>query len=189
MKLLIVGDSFASNWKLKYPTADGWPNKLAVEFDTVNLAQAGCSEYRILKQLESIDLSPFQKIIISHTNPYRIYTEYNPVRRQDPLHQHCDLLYNDVVCLASRHREYQSVVSYFEKFYSLEHADYVYRKIRQDIDQKVGDRALQITHTPSQGEFDLDFSRDFEKYPGVINHYNDLGNTKVFQEIMKKISI
>ena len=51
MKILICGDSFAADWTIKYP-GQGWPNMLSQQYEIVNLAQAGCSEYKILKQLE-----------------------------------------------------------------------------------------------------------------------------------------
>ena len=51
MKILICGDSFAADWTVKYP-GQGWPNMLAEIHEVTNLAQAGCSEYKILKQLE-----------------------------------------------------------------------------------------------------------------------------------------
>jgi len=48
MKILICGDSFAADWTVKYP-GQGWPNMLAQQHEIVNLAQAGCSEYKIFK--------------------------------------------------------------------------------------------------------------------------------------------
>ena len=60
MKLLITGDSFASNWYPKYKEK-GWPNYLEEKFQVTNLAQAGCSEYKIYKQLRSINLKKFEQ--------------------------------------------------------------------------------------------------------------------------------
>ena len=54
MKILILGDSFATDWTSKYPQGKGWPNLLAEKFDVTNLAQAGISEYKILKQIKSV---------------------------------------------------------------------------------------------------------------------------------------
>ena len=45
--ILIIGDSFAADWTVKYPTVVGWPNLLAKNYNVVNLAQAGAGEYKI----------------------------------------------------------------------------------------------------------------------------------------------
>ena len=54
MKILIVGDSFAADWAIKYKSISGWPNLLAEKFEVVNLAQAGVSEYKIYQQVLSV---------------------------------------------------------------------------------------------------------------------------------------
>ena len=56
MHLLIIGDSFAADWSVKYADKKGWPNFLAEKYSVTNLAQAGCSEYKIKKQLDSVNL-------------------------------------------------------------------------------------------------------------------------------------
>jgi hypothetical protein len=55
MNLLICGDSFAADWTVKYP-GEGWPNLMSKIHNVTNLAQAGCGEYKVLKQLESVNL-------------------------------------------------------------------------------------------------------------------------------------
>jgi hypothetical protein len=54
-RLLITGDSFAANWQIKY-NGVGWVNLLENDFEVKNIAQAGVSEYKIMKQLENQNL-------------------------------------------------------------------------------------------------------------------------------------
>ena len=95
MNILIVGDSFAADWTVKYKGI-GWPNMLSKRHNVTNLAQAGCSEYKIYKQLLSVNLDDFDYIIASHTSPYRIYVTEHPVHSMDKLHNDCDLIYTDL---------------------------------------------------------------------------------------------
>ena len=52
-KLLICGDSFAADWQVKYPQGQGWCNLITQYYHVTNVAQAGCSEYRIYQQFLS----------------------------------------------------------------------------------------------------------------------------------------
>ena len=49
LRILIAGDSFAAEW----PGTHGWSKMLAEHHDVKNVAQAGVSEYKILKQLKN----------------------------------------------------------------------------------------------------------------------------------------
>ena len=55
MKLLLAGDSFAAEW----PGENVWPKLLAKQHDVTNVAQAGVSEYKILKQLHNAELKDY----------------------------------------------------------------------------------------------------------------------------------
>ena len=190
MKVLIVGDSFSADWSKKYPDSAGWPTLLSQIFDVTNRSQAGCSEYRIYKQLTEINCKDYDCIIISHTSPYRIYTDYHPNRRSDELHHHCDLLYSDVKELSKVNKEYTAVSEYFEKFFSLEHADYVYKLIRQDITCLTDNsRVINIAHMETQVPVDINFSKEYRTNPGLINHYSDIGNQNVFSSLKQKINL
>ena len=52
MKILICGDSFAADFRITDTNALGWCNLLEEKYTVVNRAQAGVSEYKILKQIE-----------------------------------------------------------------------------------------------------------------------------------------
>ena len=96
-KILVVGDSFAADWTKKYPEGHGWVNLLSAEYAVTNLAQAGVGEYKILQQIKSVpDIQMFDLVLISHTSPYRIHTRKHPVHHADPLHNHADLIMEDI---------------------------------------------------------------------------------------------
>lgn len=186
MRLLVVGDSFSADWSYKYPNSSGWPNLLAEKFTVTNLSQAGCSEFRILKQLRSTSLSQFDCVLISHTSPYRIYTEYNPLRAGDQLHHHCDLLYSDVKALAKTNQDYAAAATYFEKFFSLEFADYNHQCVYKDIVAHTkSTKTVHITHIANQFAVDIDFSTTYQRHSGLINHYSKAGNLLVFETVYK----
>ena len=188
MKVLLAGDSFAADWQIKYPDKKGWPNLLAEKYDVTNIAQAGCSEYRIYKQLKSTRLDQYNAIIVSHTSPYRIYTEYHPSRANDILHQNCDLLYADIENLAKTDREYRSAVDYFEKFFSLEYADFCYDITIDKINELLKDNhVIHISHLTSIKENYIDFSNLFKIHRGLINHYNEEGNRIIYNRILKEL--
>jgi hypothetical protein len=92
MKILIAGDSFAADWKIKY-NGNGWVNMLSEDYEVTNIAQAGVSEYKIYQQLIKHDTTKYDKIIISHTSAYRIPVVKHPIHSKDILHSNCDLIY------------------------------------------------------------------------------------------------
>jgi hypothetical protein len=187
MRILITGDSFAADWQKKYPEQIGWPNLLSNLHAVTNLAQAGCSEYRIYKQIISSDLDQFDFIIVSHTSPYRIYTEYHPNRVDDVLHGHCDLLYSDIEELAKTNPEYLSAVEYFKKFFSLEYADFCHKLILDKINALLENRqAIHLSHIV-QTTNSINFSDLFKTHRGLINHYNDEGNQIIYKKIIEEL--
>lgn len=187
MKLLICGDSFASDWTTVYNDITGWPNLLANEYEVTNLAQAGCGEYKILLQLLSVDLTKFDKIIVSHTSPYRLYVKQHPVHK-DILHQHSDLIYADIKAHSRTNRSLLPIVDYFEKYTDIEYMEFVHNLICQEIDQltKPFD-VLHCTHFDWQNLYQFSGMKNFkslhEQYPGLVNHYNPIGNIMVYENI------
>jgi hypothetical protein len=92
-RLLIAGDSFAA----RYPDdqGQGWPLLLRELYEVTNVAQAGVSEYKILKQLQSIsNIGQYNFIVIAHTSPHRVHTRKSIHNTE--LHKDCDLLLSDV---------------------------------------------------------------------------------------------
>jgi hypothetical protein len=189
MNLLICGDSFAADWTVKY-SGQGWPNMLTEDFSVTNLAQAGCSEYKILKQLESADLSVYDKIVVSHTSPYRIYIEHHPIHYNDPLHKNCDLIYTDIKEHVIKDKSLQPMVEYFEKYFDFDHAKYMHGLLCEKIQnllQPVQDRVLHISNIEWEDLYQfpnmINFAYLFETNKGLMNHFDSEGNKIVYNKV------
>lgn len=187
MKLLITGDSFAANWYPKYKEK-GWPNYLEEKFQVINLAQAGCSEYKIYKQLRSIDLKKFDLIIICHTSPYRIYCENHIIHNKDILHKNSDYIYTDIIEGISKNDDFKILKEYFEKFYNLEHAKFVHNLTCKEI-ELITDKlpVLHISFFDYSNLYSfknfIDLSQLFADERGLINHLTRFGNDCAFDKI------
>ena len=187
MKILICGDSFASDWQVKYPLQKGWPNLLAEQHDVVNLAQAGCSEYKILLQLTSADLTSFDCVIVSHTSPYRIPVKTHPVHSNDALHNASDLIYTDIKEHSKTNKRLLPLVEYFEQYFDDDYAEFVHRLMVKEICSAVnGCNVLHITHIGNP-EF-VSFESVFNAHRGLMNHYTDEGNRIVFEQVNARLA-
>ena len=133
-KLLICGDSFAADWTVKVK-GKGWVNLLEQNYKVTNLAQAGCSEYKILKQLQSVDLDRYDLVLVSHTSPYRLYVREHPVHSKDILHKNSCLLYSDVLEHLPKYPELKPVVEYFDKYFDIEYAEHMHSLLLQEIEE------------------------------------------------------
>jgi len=187
MNLLICGDSFAADWTVKY-SGKGWPNMLAEQYNVTNLAQAGCSEYKILKQLKSADLEQYDQIIIAHTSPYRVYVRHHPVHQHDPLHNNCDFIYADLVEHVTNNKELGSIVHYFENYFDTDYAKDIHTLLCQEIERfitPVQDRVISITNLDYKGLYQfknmIKFDNLFASNRGLMNHYDEAGNLKIFE--------
>lgn len=186
-KILICGDSFAADWTVKYGDI-GWPNMLAKEYKITNLAQAGCSEYRIYKQILSANLTKYDKIIISHTSPYRLYVNKHPVHSNDILHKNSDLIYSDIQEHCKTNKELLSILNYYENYYDLEYAEFIHNLICKEVDSIT--KLYDVLHITSFNWDNLykfthmiNFDKKFQKHKGLMNHYNEQGNKIVFEII------
>lgn len=185
LKILITGDSFAADWTTKY-SGLGWPNILANEFNVTNLAQAGCGEYKILLQLKSQDLNDYDVVIISHTSPYRLHTLCHPVHYRDLLHHNSDFLYTDVVA-----HNIESIKEYFEKYFDLEHAQFVHNLICKEIAELVKPVPhIHMAHIDYSYSFDnfLNCEPLHQQCPGFQNHYNDHGNILISELVKNQLA-
>lgn len=191
MKILIVGDSFAADWQMKYPDKKGWPNFLADEHHVVNLAQAGCGEFKILKQLQSVTLIDFDKIIIAHSSPFRLYVKNHPVHT-DQLHRNCDLIYSDIKEHSVNNKKLLPLVDYFENYFDLDYAIDIHNIICEKIDQMTKRlKPIHITGFEWEGLYQFDnminFNYIFKKYKGIMNHYSLEGNNEVYGYIQARL--
>ena len=182
---LISGDSFAANW----PDKKGWPDLLSSKCNVTNVAQAGCSEYKIYKQLLSVNLDDFDYIIVSHTSPYRLYVEQHPVHVTG-FHKDADFLYGDILNASKGNPELEPIVKYFENFMSTEYQDFMYKLICKEIRNIIGNRpCTHMIHLDVEmNEFPvLDFHAMWKKHRGDINHYDELGNSIIYDRIRKTL--
>jgi hypothetical protein len=190
-KILICGDSFAADWTIKYP-GEGWPNLLAKEYDVTNLAQAGCSEYRIHKQLSSVDLNLFDYILVFHTSPNRLYTSLHPVHSKDPLHSNSDLIYTDVKEHSKTNTELVPIVEYFEKHFDMEYAVFMHNLLCKQIEKNL--EPYNVIHASGidyEGLYQfsdmMQFNSTVLKNRGTINHCNDTGNKIIYESIINRL--
>lgn len=184
-KVLIAGDSFAADWPGEYL---GWPNLLKENFTVTNTAQAGVSEYKIWKQLENIDFSKYDHVIVSHTSPSRLHTKNHPLHKNG-LHKNCDLIYTDIEDRISIFNpSLRAAQGWFRYHYDDEYQIDIYKMIRKTICSMIPkSKYISITHTQiglklSVEPNNLDFSEVWLKERGTVNHYTKLGN-----EIVSKI--
>ena len=141
-KILIAGDSFAANWRIKHNGA-GWVNLLENDYDVKNIAQAGVSEYKIMKQLLTQDLDDYDKIIVSHTSAYRIPIAEHPIHKDDILHKNCDLIFSDV----SEHIDnpiMKTAYDFYANIFNPDYFRYTNELIFKDI-RSMSDKMLHIT--------------------------------------------
>lgn len=187
-KVLICGDSFAADWTVKYPN-EGWPNLLAKKYDVTNLAQAGCCEYKIYKQLLSVDLSKFDHIIVFHTSPNRLYTNKHPIHHKDILHSNSDLIYNDIKQHSKSNKELLPIVEYFEQHFDVDYAIFSHNLLCKHIDEMLNSyNTIHATGIDYTGlyKFDemLNFSKQAMPDKGYTNHFDSNGNKFVYETIV-----
>ena len=191
-KILICGDSFAADWTVKYP-GQGWPNLIAKQFDTTNLAQAGCGQHKIYNQLTSANLYDYDVIIVSHTSPNRLHVAEHPVHHSDILHGNSDLIYSDII--GRDDFKLKSVIDYFERYFDLGHAEFVHNLICKEIDQVVlRDVRHKVIHMTGFDwdrlyQFDdmISFAEVMRSNRGTLNHFNAAGNQTVFKTLNARI--
>lgn len=193
-RILICGDSFAADWTVKYKNrGKGWPNLLEENFLVNNLAQAGCGEYKIFKQLDSQDLSQYDFIIISHTSPYRIHTNFHPIHSGDLLHRNADFIYNDIKEHAKKNSQVKCIVEYFEKYFDTEYANFVHTMICEKINNKLKNfpNVLHIAHFNWKEFFSFENMLVIEEFLLVengLNHYSVEDNFAIYNKVLEKIN-
>jgi len=157
-RLLVVGDSFAAEW----PDRSGWTSVLAKQYSVTNLAQSGCSQYRILQQIQSVSLSDYDCVIAAHTNPYRVPTRKHPVHSQNSFLAKADLLYSDIDYHSARwYARFNPGLIAAKKFFHY-HFDWQYQQdvyclIRREILRIIeAENILYLAiHTPIAAESDV----------------------------------
>lgn len=189
MKLLVAGDSFAAEW----PGSNGWPKLLKKDYEVTNIAQAGVSEYKILKQLQNITLDDYDVFIVSHTSPSRVHTPTHPLPRTD-LHKNCDLIYSDIENRFDLFNpSLRAAKGYFQHHYDDHYYQTIYSLLRKEIYTLLTKRKyLSLSHVEIAKYFiwednHLDFTDFWQANKGKENHYNEEGNQKICKIIVDNL--
>lgn len=189
MRICIAGDSFAAEW----PNAtQGWVNLLADKFDVINLAQAGVGEYKIYKQLCSVDLSLFDYVIVSHTSPSRIHTPAHPLHKNG-FHKNCDLIITDLLGHWNPfNRSLAHAKFWFKEHYDETYQQDIYKLLRQQINDLISVPYISMSHIAIANQLSIekhhmDFGYLWSLHRGNVNHYDIEGNIKIFNQITTQI--
>lgn len=182
MNILVCGDSFSADWSAKYPNCKGWTNLLSENYTIKNNSQAGCSEYKIYKQLCREDVSLYDIIIISHTSPYRIPVERHPILYNDCLHKNADLIYTDIK--SQNNPNLKCITNYFENYFDLEYADFIHKLIIKEELNCIKDiPCLHLSFYNSEIFKNFKnfycFNKIVKNHKGLINHLSPKGNKKL----------
>lgn len=183
-KILIIGDSFAADWSVKYNDYKGWPNLLAEKYNVTNAAQAGVSEYKIYKQLLSYKskLKEFDTFIVHHTSSYRVPTIEHPIHGDDPLHKNADLIYADIEYHNKQfknifNRSLKAARGFYNHHYDEEFYIMTSELYRKEIENILSGHNIILLELKS-------LKKD---YPGLINHLSKEGNQLVYNDLVSII--
>ena len=188
MKILVAGDSFAAEW----PGNDGWAKLLAQSHEVTNVAQAGCGEYKIFKQIQKANLDEYDCVIVSHTSPSRVHTPNHPLHKQG-LHKDCDLLWNDIDRTTFFNSSLSAAKGYFRYHYDDQYQCDIYALVRQQINTLLTNKQyISISHVEVARLFvvedtHIDFSEFWDEHRGIQNHYSTTGNQKLHQIIIDNV--
>jgi hypothetical protein len=190
LKVLIAGDSFAAKWPGKYP---GWAELLEEYFDVTNLAQAGVGEYKILRQVHSVDVTWFDCVIVCHTSFSRIHTREHPVHKEG-LHINCDLIYTDLEAHNDKNNpSLKAAKDFFQYHYDESQSKGIYYLIRSEIARLMAFSSyIAIDNFKDAAIFSIeknkvDLSDFWLENKGEVNHYSEEGNKKLCQMIREQI--
>ena len=186
INILICGDSFAVDYTQIDPTKSGWSSMLANEYAITNCAQAGVSEYKILKQLEQQNLDEYEVIIVSHTSPLRVYIKDNPMYLNNQLYSNADLIYSDVLSHYNSDTDnimLQTAKNYFEIIFDQDYYQDMYfllvDKIKKLTHQHKCLHLLTIFDQGVDVQPCLNLKQQFKFKQGTPNHYSNKDNIKI----------
>ena len=191
-----MGDSWAADWSSKYTEYQGWPNILAEQLTVTNIAQAGVSQYSILKQLQNTTPADYDAVIISITSPYRLYTPKHPVHTEG-LHENSDLIYTDLEYHLTEqpdNKRIQSAIGFYKHHFDTEHAEYMHQLLVEDTLKMCDPETTIVTSNIAHNEQYVkqhqyvDGYPVWQTYPGRINHLSAEGNDIFASNIRRLLS-
>jgi hypothetical protein len=186
MKLAIFGDSFGAQ-KTNQPYLS-WVDLLSRHFDITNYCECGVGEYKILKQLQSADLTKFDKILLVHTSATRTYVKYNPLHQSSEYYKNCDIILSDVE--EGKNEFSTACLLYFKHIFDLDYAIDIHNMICKKIDELCqGRNVVHTTHFNYSELYQfqnmINFHNLFLNARGEVNHYNESGNYQIYQSLIK----
>lgn len=196
MNIAFCGDSFVADYRLSDKLKPGWPVLLneALKSKTHYYGIAGACQYRILNQFKSTILDKnLELIIMSHTSPFRIYTNHHPLRSHDPLHFNSDFVISDTFSPKKYNKDNHVVAAqmYFKYLLDEDHCLEIHRLICEKIETLTKNINLKIIHLSGFDYSDIyrfdnwiDIEDIVRQYPGNINHLSPDGNQKILDRIL-----
>ena len=188
MKIALFGDSFGVQ-KME-EEFDSWVTMLNKHIDIDNFCKSGIGEYKILKQIQQTDLSVYDKVLITHTSPNRVYVKFNPLHQDSQYHKDCDIIYSDI----ENNSDKFSIAGqlYFKHIFDFEYAKDIHIMICKEIEKLINHKiSMHITHFDYNELYNfpdmINFYPLFLKNRGTVNHYNKKGNITVFQTLLDKL--
>ena len=175
----IFGDSFGASVH-----SDSWVSLLGKEYSIKNYCINGASEYRILQSIK--DNTPNEGVVILvHTNPYRIFVEYNPLH-QGSTHNNCDIVASDIVY----HKNTafgNAAMKYFKFLFSEKMQDDFYDMCVLEENRLLSKcKVIHTTHFNTNRDM-IHFDYTNSKNKGNINHYDKKGNWLVYNQLRNEI--
>jgi hypothetical protein len=188
MKLAIFGDSFSA--RVTHDNIIGWPIELEQYASIDNFSHSGSSEYRIFEIIKSTNLEKYDKILISHTSPLRMFVRHNPIHQNSQYHKNCDIIFQDI---EQRKDEFSVACQLFYKhIFDIDYSINMHNLICHEIEQLTNKyNTLHITHFDYTNLYQ--FKNFINFYPhwlnnkGPVNHYSKIGNNFVANVICNHI--
>lgn len=186
-KILIVGDSFSS---FQLANNYGWPALLAQKFKVTNLSQPGIGEYKILQKLQTQNLDLYDLIIVSHTSPYRVHCQENPMYPPNHLYRKSDIIFADAE--QKKSTDADAIVTYFTKIFDPDYYKFIHYSCCSAIDNLTKTLpVLHITHFEWDDLYPfeklINFYSHWTKNKGSYNHYTVDANQYILETILEAV--
>jgi len=176
MRIWIFGDSFAAS---NHTTA--WANLLGKDYNIINQASNGSSEYRIWRNYKKFRSQIFADdyVIFCHTSNTRIYLkdEQTILSRLIASHPMCDLIFSDIF-----EKKENKFINILKTIWDDEYFEDTYQLMLTDL--------LSVPNSLHFSFFDTEvtnYQSIWLSNKGNINHMNENGNMLVYQEISKSL--
>ena len=187
--LALFGDSFG--YQDSAEEFDSWVTLLSKHYKIHNYCQAGSSQYKILKSIQLVDLDQYDHVVITHTSPGRVYVKYNPLHQNTTKHKDCDIILSDIENNSDRFSV--ACQLYFKYIHDMDYAIDIHNMICKEIHELTQHHnPCHITHFDYQSLYQfpglINFHSMFRDNRGSVNHYNQIGNCRVYQTVLDKLS-